>query len=435
MVSEDLNSNSNSSILHQFIMSAQNQYPNQQFNAYAVEMNGGATHHPPLGLLPTLQPLGDRMFRPMDFGHLTEESEDNQGRNFMDLLGAAADEANHLQAQRLSLSLGSQSLLPPVQCTSTLSNAGYAECGEGSQAINAGAVGRLDIDYSCQGTVFASTERESVAAAIGNSRYLKPTQSLLEEVVSVDGKRIGQTNEKYVRKLSRNSKTGSLGLVTELRAELSNTDQLVSDKYELQVRLAKLISLLEEVEVKYERYCNRVEQLVSPFEVVAGLGAGMSYTALALQAISKHFCNLRDAIVSQICYARKNLYEDFPKISNGLSKLSLLDKENRQNRMTLQQLGMVQCSRQTWKPIRGLPETSVTILRSWLFEHFLNPYPNESEKLILASQTGLTKNQVSNWFINARVRLWKPMIEEMYKEEFADCPNESDILLREGVSD
>lgn len=25
-------------------------------------------------------------------------------------------------------------------------------------------------------------------------------------------------------------------------------------------------------------------------------------------------------------------------------------------------------------------------------------------------------DQVSNWFINARVRLWKPMIEEMYSE-------------------
>lgn len=28
--------------------------------------------------------------------------------------------------------------------------------------------------------------------------------------------------------------------------------------------------------------------------------------------------------------------------------------------------------------------------------------------------------QVANWFINARVRLWKPMVEEIYKEEFGD---------------
>ena len=27
---------------------------------------------------------------------------------------------------------------------------------------------------------------------------------------------------------------------------------------------------------------------------------------------------------------------------------------------------------------------------------------------------------MANWFINARVRLWKPMVEEMYKEEFGD---------------
>lgn len=30
--------------------------------------------------------------------------------------------------------------------------------------------------------------------------------------------------------------------------------------------------------------------------------------------------------------------------------------------------------------------------------------------------------QVSNWFINARVRLWKPMIEEMYTEEVNPKP-------------
>jgi hypothetical protein len=34
--------------------------------------------------------------------------------------------------------------------------------------------------------------------------------------------------------------------------------------------------------------------------------------------------------------------------------------------------------------------------------------------------TGLSRSQISNWFINARVRLWKPMIEEMYNDEFSE---------------
>ncbi|KAF8396473.1 hypothetical protein HHK36_018096 [Tetracentron sinense] len=43
-------------------------------------------------------------------------------------------------------------------------------------------------------------------------------------------------------------------------------------------------------------------------------------------------------------------------------------------------------------------------------------YPRYAEKHLLAIRSGLTWNQVSNWFINARVRLWKPMIEEMCSE-------------------
>jgi hypothetical protein len=39
-----------------------------------------------------------------------------------------------------------------------------------------------------------------------------------------------------------------------------------------------------------------------------------------------------------------------------------------------------------------------------------------------------TSYQVANWFINARVRLWKPMVEEMYKEEFGDSETSSNLL-------
>lgn len=42
------------------------------------------------------------------------------------------------------------------------------------------------------------------------------------------------------------------------------------------------------------------------------------------------------------------------------------------------------------------------------------------------------KQQVSNWFINARVRLWKPMVEEMYMEELKEQDN---MGSSDGVTD
>ncbi len=75
------------------------------------------------------------------------------------------------------------------------------------------------------------------------------------------------------------------------------------------------------------------------------------------------------------------------------------------------------------------------LMRDWLMDHFLHPvrcgacageprhacrgsdavgwsrppavqYPTDAEKKALAKSTGLKRMQVSNWFINARVRIW-----------------------------
>ena len=44
--------------------------------------------------------------------------------------------------------------------------------------------------------------------------------------------------------------------------------------------------------------------------------------------------------------------------------------------------------------------------------NYENPYPNEATKKQLIEETGLTRSQVINWFINARRRLIKPLLSE-----------------------
>lgn len=263
-----------------------------------------------------------------------------------------------------------------------------------------------------------------IQSVLLSSKYLKAAQELLDEVVNV-GNGVGVESVK---------KGGAGKVVGESSAAASGDGSTVvggggggegsgkraaeltpAERQEIQMKKAKLISMLDEVEQRYRQYHHQMQIVISSFEQVAGMGSARTYTALALQTISKQFRCLKDAITGQIRAANKSLGEEDclgGKIEG--SRLKYVDHHLRQQR-ALQQLGMIQ--QNAWRPQRGLPERSVSVLRAWLFEHFLHPYPKDSDKHMLAKQTGLTRSQVSNWFINARVRLWKPMVEEMYLEE------------------
>ena len=56
-----------------------------------------------------------------------------------------------------------------------------------------------------------------------------------------------------------------------------------------------------------------------------------------------------------------------------------------------------------------IAKDKVLILRQWLFEHAENPYPTVEEKQRLATATGLTRQQINQWFVNARRRILKRM--------------------------
>ncbi|XP_074370695.1 BEL1-like homeodomain protein 1 isoform X2 [Apium graveolens] len=262
-----------------------------------------------------------------------------------------------------------------------------------------------------------------VQSVLLNSKYLKVAQELLYEVANV-GKGLqnidqlgkpGNGNSKTIK----GGSTGGEGLSREAQTRSKRSVELTTvERQEVQMKKAKLVNMLDEVEHRYRQYHTQMQLVISWFEQSTGIGSAKPYTALALQTISKQFRCLKDAIMGQIQAASKSLgEEDSLGGKTEGSRLKFVDNQLRQQK-ALQQLGMIQHN--AWRPQRGLPERSVSVLRAWLFEHFLHPYPKDSDKHMLAKQTGLTRSQVSNWFINARVRLWKPMVEEMYMEEIKE---------------
>ncbi|KAF8083493.1 hypothetical protein N665_0770s0015 [Sinapis alba] len=261
--------------------------------------------------------------------------------------------------------------------------------------------------------------------ALRNSKYTKPAQELLEEFCSV-----GRGHFKKNKLIRNNSNPntsgcggggGGGGSSSSAGAANDNPPLSPADRIEHQRRKVKLLSMLEEVDRRYNHYCEQMQMVVNSFDQVMGYGAAVPYTTLAQKAMSRHFRCLKDAVAVQLKRSCELLgdKDSAGAASSGLTKgetprLRLLEQSLRQQR-AFHHMGMME--QEAWRPQRGLPERSVNILRAWLFEHFLNPYPSDADKHLLARQTGLSRNQVSNWFINARVRLWKPMVEEMYQQE------------------
>ncbi|GFZ10359.1 BEL1-like homeodomain 10 [Actinidia rufa] len=216
---------------------------------------------------------------------------------------------------------------------------------------------------------------------IFNSQYLKATQQLLDEVVNVqkalkqfktDDKKsnsheFGFHGSEEIDVKMNGTSSDPLESTTDCSSELSP-----SERQDLQNKLTKLLSMLDEVDRRYRQYYHQMQIVMSSFE---------------MQPDSSDPEKLRGARFYTFC-------------SGGLPRLRYVGQQLGQERALLQQFGVM---RHSWRPQRGLPESSVSVLRAWLFEHFLHPYPKDSEKTMLARKTGLTRSQVANWFINARV--------------------------------
>ncbi|KAG0482030.1 hypothetical protein HPP92_010114 [Vanilla planifolia] len=217
-------------------------------------------------------------------------------------------------------------------------------------------------------TNYSNHEMRSFFDSVRNSRFLKPAQQLLDEAVCV--------SNSVAQELVQGS--ASRTILSDGRCHCEGKDS----------RMTKLVALLEELRRHQRQYFCEMGVLMTSFEEVAGTGAAAAYTALTMQAMWRHFSNLEEAIITHVNSSKETPSKDLQRSQASVS----LQKPNQ--------------SRKAKKDS-------------------LQHYPSDDEKRLLASKTGLTRSQISNWFINARVRLWKPMIEEMYREEFSEESNTS----------
>ncbi|GAA0173006.1 homeodomain transcription factor [Lithospermum erythrorhizon] len=182
-----------------------------------------------------------------------------------------------------------------------------------------------------------------------------------------------------------------------------------SRDWDLECKKKQLLGLLRVVDEEYNRLVDEMYTIISAFHAVAELDP-QTHARFALQTVSFFYKNLRERISNLI------LAMEAACVS---SKGSPRDEKSFEMSFIQKQWALKQLKRKDqhlWRPQKGLPERSVSVLRAWMFQNFLHPYPKDAEKDLLAVKSGLTRGQVSNWFINARVRLWKPLIEEMYAE-------------------
>ncbi|PAN04812.1 hypothetical protein PAHAL_1G093300 [Panicum hallii] len=255
------------------------------------------------------------------------------------------------------------------------------------------------------------------SVVVARSQYAAVAQEVLNDVVGhmLDGVADVAADSCSGGARPSSGSVGAPSVVSSNRLMASSEDG--GEAQRVKSDLFKMLQLMDE---KYNQCLDEIQSTAAKFNALMQPGAvsnGSIRAPFAHRAVSAVYRGMRRRIADEIMAAASRA-ACWGESSSSVTAAGDADRSWEsafiKKHWAAQQLrrGEQQC----WRPQRGLPEKSVAVLKAWMFENFLHPYPKDHEKDVLASRSGLTRNQVSNWFINARVRLWKPMIEEMYQD-------------------
>ena len=141
-----------------------------------------------------------------------------------------------------------------------------------------------------------------------------------------------------------------------------------------------------QLESRQEHYFQELSRVAASFEPELGSAATAGYTSLMSQAMSRHFSNLRRSILRKLAVVRRpppatlwvdedSEEEEDDDDDYDYDPARPVSEEDMVNRLVhrTKQAASARAAEQVCKPLRGLPENSVAVLRAWLFDHFLDP--------------------------------------------------------------
>ncbi|KAI5391893.1 hypothetical protein KIW84_076624 [Lathyrus oleraceus] len=195
------------------------------------------------------------------------------------------------------------------------------------------------------------------ASVLKDSRFLKPAQELLEEMCDVGGRNV--CGEKVVVMAD-----SSMMMESPLERLSEEEDPFGDGRNK-----SRLLTMLDEVYKRYRQYYQQMQSVVTSFEYVSGLNNAAPYASLAIKAMSKHFRCLKKAITDQLQSNNKAHFHS----SNRRDESPRFGNNERGGPYGHRSGYLEQQQQPVWRPQRGLPERAVTVLRAWLFEHFLHP--------------------------------------------------------------
>jgi hypothetical protein len=108
--------------------------------------------------------------------------------------------------------------------------------------------------------------------------------------------------------------------------------------------------------------------------------------------------------VAKLVLRAYNADSDVPEISNKFQQVVDITEKNVEFVWMNEKHKERQRSPRSEKKARKISEEARSFLLEWFNDHISHPYPTEEEKEEFSEKTGLTKKQIKDWFVNARMR-------------------------------